>query len=152
MLGWAYYEGEGVPRDLTEAVKWWRKAADQGHLKAQASLGWAYYKGEGVPKDYAEAVKWYRKAAEKGDANAQSNLGWAYYKGEGVPRDYAQAFCWFSLAVKRSGEEDRYKYANYRDDAAGKLTSDQLAEARRMFEEEWEVKYRPNSNDPVRSR
>ena len=34
-LGFRYDEGEGVPQDSQEAVKWWRKAAEQGHDQAQ---------------------------------------------------------------------------------------------------------------------
>ena len=30
-LGFRYGEGEGVPEDRQEALKWWRKAAEQGH-------------------------------------------------------------------------------------------------------------------------
>ena len=30
-LGLIYFKGEGVPKNDTEAVKWFRKAADQGH-------------------------------------------------------------------------------------------------------------------------
>ena len=59
---------------MSEAVKWYRKAADQGHAKAQYNLGWCYANGEGVAKNISEAVKWYRKAAEQGDENAQKAL------------------------------------------------------------------------------
>jgi TPR repeat protein len=38
-LGVMYYGGEGVPQDYAEAVKWYRKAADQGYAPAQAGLG-----------------------------------------------------------------------------------------------------------------
>jgi hypothetical protein len=87
--------GEGVPRDNAEAMKWWRKAADQGNAQAQAVLGLLYYHGEGVPSNYAEAIKWWRKAADQGNAGAQANLGFMYYHGEGVPRDNAQAMKWW---------------------------------------------------------
>ena len=46
-----------------EAVKWYRKAAGQGHTLAQYNLGVMYRNGEGVPLDDREAVKWWRKAA-----------------------------------------------------------------------------------------
>ena len=61
----AYYKGCVVKKDYVEAVKWYRKAADQNEAKAQSILGACYYNGEGVEKDYAEAVKWYRKAADQ---------------------------------------------------------------------------------------
>ena len=37
-LGNFYYDGEGVPKDETEAVKWYRKAADQGNPDAITAL------------------------------------------------------------------------------------------------------------------
>lgn len=37
-LGKCYYHGDGVNRDLKEAVYWFRKAAEQGHVKAQEAL------------------------------------------------------------------------------------------------------------------
>ena len=50
-LGAAYREGDGVPKDAAEAVRWYRLAAEQGHAGAQGSLGVAYQNGEGVPRD-----------------------------------------------------------------------------------------------------
>ena len=64
--GVMYDFGEGVPENDAEAVKWYRKAADQGHAQAQSNLGVMYVKGEGVPENDAEAFKWYRKAADQG--------------------------------------------------------------------------------------
>jgi uncharacterized protein len=51
-----YSEGLGVPQDDAEAVKWYRRAADQGLAGAQSGLGSLYNEGKGVPQDYAEAV------------------------------------------------------------------------------------------------
>ena len=50
-LGVMYANGRGVPKDYTEARKWYRKAADQGHAEAQYKLGLMYAAaGQGVPK------------------------------------------------------------------------------------------------------
>ncbi|TVS20791.1 MAG: hypothetical protein EA424_02165, partial [Planctomycetaceae bacterium] len=38
-----YYEGRGVVQDYAEALKWYRKAAEQGRSYAQFSLGLLYY-------------------------------------------------------------------------------------------------------------
>ena len=73
-LGIAYAYGEGVEQDYFEAVKWYRKAAEQGYAFAQYFLGMVYENGEGVSQNYKEAVKWYRLAAEQGDFYAQCNL------------------------------------------------------------------------------
>ena len=85
-LGSMYEEGRGVPQDETEAVRWYRLAADQGYAPAQHNLGVAYENGRGVPQDYAEAVRWYRLAAEQEYADAQVNLGVSYRAGRGVPQ------------------------------------------------------------------
>ena len=82
-LGAAYEFGEdkevigvlGIEKDFEEAVKWYRKAAEQGFDIAQDSLGNCYYLGHGVDEDYVKAVKWYRKAAEQGLCTAQDSLG-----------------------------------------------------------------------------
>jgi hypothetical protein len=72
--GMAYANGQGVTQNDTEAVKWYRKAAEQGHANAQYFLGWMYENGRGVAQNDFEAVKWYRKAAEQGHADAQNAL------------------------------------------------------------------------------
>lgn len=69
-LGWYYYSGSNQT-DYAEALKWWHKAADQGHLAAQAYLGFMYEKGWGAPKDIVQAAHWYRMAADKGDICAR---------------------------------------------------------------------------------
>src|SRR5215470_3832851 len=37
-LGMRYGEGTTVPRDSANALKWFRKAADQGHVESQLTL------------------------------------------------------------------------------------------------------------------
>jgi TPR repeat protein len=43
-----YYGGWGVPLDYTEAMKWYRKAAEQGNAKAQCGIGSMYNFGRGT--------------------------------------------------------------------------------------------------------
>ncbi len=66
-LGSKYYKGEGVLQDYAEAVRWSRKAADQGHASAQVNLGVMYDNGRGVPQDYIQAHKWYNLAASRAE-------------------------------------------------------------------------------------
>ena len=79
--------GEGVAKDQVEAVKWYRKAAEQNYADAQNNLGLRYANGEGVAKDPVEAVKWFRKAAEQNHAKAQYNWASPTPNGEGVAKD-----------------------------------------------------------------
>ena len=87
--------------DYPEAVKWYRKAAEQGNATAQFDLGYCYKNGEGVEQSYVEAVKWYRKSAEQGYAAAQCNLGYCYKKGEGVEQSHEEAAKWYRKAAEQ---------------------------------------------------
>ena len=61
-----YGNGNGVAQDYAEAAKWYRLAAEQGHLKATNDLGNMYYAGDGVFQNYAEAAKLWHIAAKQG--------------------------------------------------------------------------------------
>jgi len=74
-LGGLYYNGDGVEQDASEAVTWYRKAAEQGYAKAQVALGLLYAQGIGVDADNEEAFKWFREAAKQGDTVALEILG-----------------------------------------------------------------------------
>lgn len=100
-LGVRYYYGDGVPQIYSEAVKWFRKAAEQGNANAQYNLGVCYENGDGVPQNYSEAVKWYKRAAEQGDANAQYKLGVCYEGGFSVPQNYSKAAKWYRKAAEQ---------------------------------------------------
>jgi TPR repeat protein len=47
-------------------VKWYHKAADQGHARAQNNLGVMYGNGRGVAQDYVSAHLWFNLAASRG--------------------------------------------------------------------------------------
>jgi uncharacterized protein len=68
--------------DHNEALKWFRRAANQDDVAAQFYLGLMFSEGQGVPQDHAEAANWFRRAANLGDAQAQYNLGLSYANGE----------------------------------------------------------------------
>ena len=69
-----YAEGRGVHQDDTEAVQWFRQAAEQGNALGQYHLGLSYAEGVGLDKDDSEAMHWLKKAAEQGFTAAQDYL------------------------------------------------------------------------------
>src|SRR5271168_872253 len=82
----------GLPKDDVEAVKWWRKAVDQGFPQAQANLGTAYELGfGGLSKNDDLTLKLFRASADKGNAMGQYNLAITYINGYGVPQDISKA-------------------------------------------------------------
>lgn len=123
-MGDLYYRGNLVAKDESQALHWYRLAAEQGSIKAQRRLGrleadasWylkaaergdaktqqvlglMFYFGRLVTKDQEEAVTWFRRAAEQGDAKAQRWLGDLYRWGTGVAQDPLQAALWYLKAA-----------------------------------------------------
>ena len=160
-LGVMYANGEGTAQNFTEAVRWLRLAAAQDYSTARYHLGVMYAKGDGVPDDEADALAWFREAADQGEVPALYRLGVLYADGadavppparrpsgaaRGIPArgrrspNDVEAYKWFSLAASRvNGEEQRF-YAEIRDRAGRKLTSEQLVEAQRLAGE-WQADF-----------
>jgi TPR repeat protein len=123
--------GSEVQQNSAEALRWYRKAAEQGESWAQFYCGlmYNYHPGVADQQNYAEALKWFREAANQGHVGAQFDLGNMYEEGHGVPQNYVLAHMWYDLA----------SYADHfnreaRDRVAARMTSAQIAEAQRMSE------------------
>ena len=145
-LGECYFIGRGAPQNYAKAVKWYRKAAEQGHVKAQVAMGDYCYNrhiyATGVmdsfrailpynDHDKIEAVKWYRKAAEQNYAPAQCNLGSCYDHGDGVTWDKAEAVKWYRKAAEQNYAPAHYTLGCcYRD---GNGVTKNLVEAYKWF-------------------
>jgi TPR repeat protein len=100
-LGEQYQMGQNIRQDDAEALKWYRKAATQGHARAYWGVGFMYDFGKGgVEKDDAEAVKWYHQGALLGDPGCQGQLAEFYSTGRAVKRSYHQAYFWQLLSEK----------------------------------------------------
>ena len=105
---WGYREGYGTAVDHVEAVKWVRKAAEQGFARAQYDLGLMYEFGTGVERSNEKAAEWYLKAAEQGYARAQFWLGEMYYYGTGVEQSYEKAAGWYLKVAERGDDCAQY--------------------------------------------
>ena len=95
-------------QNYIEAVKWYRKAANQGYAPAQHKLSSCYLVGRGIIKDQIESAKWCRKAAEQGYAPAQLDLGACYTFGYGVNKDYYEAAKWYRKAAEQGNDAAQY--------------------------------------------
>lgn len=126
-LGQMYDQGNGVPQDYVEAVKWYRLSAEQDHAKSQYALGSMYRVGDGVQQDASEAVKWFRLAAVQGLALAQNNLAASYEHGSGVIQDNESAYMWFSLASENGNKNS----GRWLDELAAKMTAADINDSQR---------------------
>lgn len=69
-----------MTRDPAQGLRFWRLAAEQGHVLAQFDLGLAHHLGRRAEQDYAQAAQWYHRAASQGQLAALYNLGQAWAK------------------------------------------------------------------------
>jgi TPR repeat protein len=97
--------------DKKLAAKWIKKAAKQGHAKAQYKLSYIYNYGRGVRKDDKQAIKWCRKAAEQGYASAQLELGHQYSYGVSLSKDLLKAADWYTKAAKQGSASSQLSLA-----------------------------------------
>jgi TPR repeat protein len=110
-------KGDGVTQDLTEAARYYRRAAESGYPPAQHQLGVAYAKGWGVEQNDREAVIWYQKAAENGLPEAQHDLAVRYILGLGLAKDIEKGVEWYRKAAAQGWQESVVALRRY-DEAA----------------------------------
>ena len=127
-LGNIYENGIGVPQDYVEAVKWYRRGADQYDIEAQLSLGRMYENGHGLPQDYEQAENLYFSAALHDYAPAQLALGRLYVNGHGVRQDDVFAYAWLSLSAAQGSAEASQEL----DVRKALMTPAKIAEAQEM--------------------
>lgn len=90
--------GELPASTSADAVRWFRRAADQGLPEAERIIGNLYAEGIGVPQNDAATIKWYRLAAEQGDAVAQFYLGHIFTYSL-ANQNVTEAMKWYRLAA-----------------------------------------------------
>jgi hypothetical protein len=86
---------DNYDEDRDVIMHWIRKAAENGHAKAQRDL--AGILREDNPK---ESFDWLQKAANQGEPEAQHNLAVYYEQGIGTPMDYNKQFYWYEKAAQ----------------------------------------------------
>ena len=134
-------EAHAMRMDSAQAEVWYRKAAAQDHVHAQAKLGnmllmrsltsLSHSKADRAALG-AEAVKWLLLAGNQGDRTAQADLASLYLDGKLMPLDLAEAYKWGDLAAKGSPLDSATINGRSRRDAAIlKMTPDQIEEARK---------------------
>lgn len=95
-LGVMYATGDcSEPKDLAEAARWYRLAAEKGHAESQYDLGFMLLLGEGGPKNIEQGLMWLERAGELGEYSAFRLLVDCYENGYcGVPVNASKAALW----------------------------------------------------------
>jgi hypothetical protein len=90
--------GQGVDKDLEEAVRYYRMAASQSHPSALYNFGRCLEYGKGIGHDFDRAAKYYRLGAELGNSAAQNSFGMFLERGIGVQQNLALAAQYYRRA------------------------------------------------------
>ncbi len=101
VIGRHYDQGLGYDRNDTEALRYYRIAAEVGIAEAQSLLGHAIMDGAGVPQNRQEGMRWVLKAAENGWVAAQNTSAYSYYIGDGVEQDYRESARWYRASAEQ---------------------------------------------------
>lgn len=74
-IGLIYYLGLGQRRNDAEALKWFERAAEQGHPSAQRNAGIMHQNGRGMAQNnYYQAYIWFYAAHRQGNETANAHI------------------------------------------------------------------------------
>ena len=100
-----------VPDGYSEAMGWYRKAAEAGDPKAMFYLGLTMEQGLQGEAQPAAALEWYRKSAALGYSLSEFKLGLLYQFGYAVERDAAKAREWYEKAAGQGMPDAKFNLA-----------------------------------------
>ncbi|ELP85164.1 hypothetical protein EIN_082260 [Entamoeba invadens IP1] len=123
LLANCYFKGEGVARDMAQAVNLYVKAACLRNSNAMNNLGSCFFSGNGVKKNANLAFRLFEVGTKFGNSKAQVNLALCYLKGVGVVRSLQNALNSYEESAKGGNIEAQLQYA--------KLLLDQFEETKR---------------------
>jgi len=108
-LGVLLSNGDGIRKNVDEALSWLRRAFRAGDACAAQNIAITYRQ----IGDLRTAVKWFRKSADAGDGDALIQLGIHYYWGKGVRKNPKTAVRCFRIATKaknisEAGRDDAF--------------------------------------------
>ena len=133
-LGVALSNGDGVRKNVNEALSWLKKAFHAGNACAGINIAITYREVGNLRM----AFKWFRKSADAGDGDALVQLGIHYYWGKGVRKNPKAGVRCFRRASKaknicEAGRDDAFFLLGIAySEGEGVRTS--IPSARRLFE------------------
>ena len=105
-LGYMYFYGYGIKRDILKAEEWLLKSAEKEDSFAQVYLGFIYYFSY---NNYPQAFEYFQKSAKNENALGQEYLGYMYENGDGVKQSHTEALKWFLKSAEQGNTESQYK-------------------------------------------
>lgn len=116
----------------SDALHWYKLAAEGGHPGAWTDVGWYYYEGKIVAEDTTYAAQCFEKDLPFGTMRAYAYLGRLCFYGKGVPQDYDRAFKLLSYALENGSTGSFYLLG--KSYFAGLGTAKDYGKARELLE------------------
>lgn len=109
-MGMILEKGIVKDRNLSEAFKWYLKAAEAGDSDAQYTVAEMYQEGQGTRNSNELALQWYTASAEQGNVDALYSLGYAYERGRFVDKDMDKALEFYGQSCDNGLQKGCNKY------------------------------------------
>ncbi|KAI3678658.1 hypothetical protein L6452_37959 [Arctium lappa] len=78
-LALCLHRGGGMNQNLSDAARWYLRAAEGGYVHAMYNVSLCYSLGMGVSQNHRQSRKWMKHAADHGHRNAQFEHGLALF-------------------------------------------------------------------------
>ncbi len=118
-------------KNPTDALKWFKKAADAGDLKAQLYCAAAYHFGVGTKKNEDKARRYDILASKQGNSLAQASLAEHFLESRHASNKKL-GMIWLNKAIEQNEPEAQYLLAEVY--AEGKLLPKDLDKAKSLYE------------------
>ena len=140
-LGLSYETGTSVQKNEKEAVRWYKKTADQGYSAGYRALAQCYLYGTGVDTDADKAVNMYKQAIANGDINSYCILGDLYYFGKGVQQSDSTAVYYYRQGAEKGDCIAKYQlgFCYYHGQGVTKNQSEGLRWMKSAAADDYEV-------------
>lgn len=133
-LGQAYKVGRGVPQSSDEALSWYRRAMEAGHVRASDYYGLLLYQ----TGRKSEAMPYVEQSAGRGEPRAQYVLGAELFNGTLISKDWTRAYAMMTRASAQGlepanrvlSEMDRHIPLSQRQQASALAATMEQNEAR----------------------
>lgn len=93
-MGQASKLGRGVKADIAAALDWYRKAAAQGHVRAEDNLGLLMFQ----QGERTSALPYLERSATRGEPRAQYIVGTALFNGDLATKNWPRAYALMNRA------------------------------------------------------
>lgn len=110
-LGYGYFYGNGIGKDVEAGLRWLERASLFGDAQASHFLLKYYFGAHGDTPHYETGFQWLEKISHQAHVlpSLLVKLGTLYEEGLGTPRDPEKAFALFKNAAAQGNREAYYR-------------------------------------------